>query len=408
MGDQIKIKLKKVTACYACQSSSFRQVAVRVDGIPMLACDSCQTLLPEMVPILLSEFYHDHYFDSTEETGSGVGYTEYEINHQPFTFRWAFRLCQHLCPPHEGRLAVLDVGCSSGNLLTLFKENNFRTVGLEFVGKAARKARGRGHDIREMTIENSDFEKGSFEIITALEVLEHLEEFESFFSKVNYLLKDDGIFVAHLPLGVIESFSNSNGNYKWLHESLTHTVYFSTNGLRQLVERYFGHSMYAITRSSMDNGLKVVDCVLLLKKGEWTPYQKSFLTALDNDEINNFQLQDDSQSVRALFEAKFGNIAKAREIAVCHSLNSSKDSGILLDLLAVYYHEGAIISALDLMSKIPRRSRSIYSVQLASNHLLALAEKHHIKINSQVTFFSKYYHSIKKFYQRWKSKVLTR
>ncbi len=70
---------------------------------------------------------------------------------------------------------LLDVGCGDGLLLSLVKEKGIEAKGVDISEKGAEKARAKGHDVVVGDISGPlPFPDNAFDIVTALDVLEHL------------------------------------------------------------------------------------------------------------------------------------------------------------------------------------------------------------------------------------------
>ncbi|MCB1159870.1 MAG: class I SAM-dependent methyltransferase, partial [Leptospiraceae bacterium] len=69
----------------------------------------------------------------------------------------------------------LDVGCSFGGFLSRAKLKGFQVYGVEVSEYSAEYAKKRGIEVFQGNFLNSNFEKESFDVITLVEVIEHLE-----------------------------------------------------------------------------------------------------------------------------------------------------------------------------------------------------------------------------------------
>ena len=78
-----------------------------------------------------------------------------------------------------------------------------------------------------------DLEKieGKFEVIFSNHTVEHLSEFQQFFTSATNLLSDDGIFYVEVPLGAFREVYN-------LKEPITHFNFFSEKSLYNLFKEF--------------------------------------------------------------------------------------------------------------------------------------------------------------------------
>jgi 2-polyprenyl-3-methyl-5-hydroxy-6-metoxy-1,4-benzoquinol methylase len=95
---------------------------------------------------------------------------------------------------------VLDIGCSSGYLLKLAKNNNFEPYGVELNPNAVKY----GNDNHGLNILNKDlkvanFESNYFDIIVCSQLMEHIVNPENLLSEIHRVLKSDGILIIDSP-----------------------------------------------------------------------------------------------------------------------------------------------------------------------------------------------------------------
>lgn len=103
-----------------------------------------------------------------------------------------------------GTLRILDVGCADGRLLDWFKSSSvgarLDTHGIEMDEAAAATARRRGHRVVSGRFEVDDeLEPGSFDLIVALHVIEHVDDPERFARRAAELLAPGGVFAVATP-----------------------------------------------------------------------------------------------------------------------------------------------------------------------------------------------------------------
>ncbi len=104
----------------------------------------------------------------------------------------------------EGTIRVLDVGCADGRLLDWYKASKagerLETHGIEMDEDSAGEARRRGHRVVAGRFEvDTELEPGSFDLILASHVIEHVDDPKRFAQRAAELLAPGGVFVVYTP-----------------------------------------------------------------------------------------------------------------------------------------------------------------------------------------------------------------
>jgi SAM-dependent methyltransferase len=122
---------------------------------------------------------------------------------------------------------LLDIGCGRGLFLDWAKSQGILTSGVEIIPDLIAQAEARGHQM----IDPAGY-AGAFDVITAIDVLEHLrlDQLREMLATAARLLTPDGVFIARFPNGASPFF----GAYQ--HGDLTHTMALTPNALRQVAE----------------------------------------------------------------------------------------------------------------------------------------------------------------------------
>jgi SAM-dependent methyltransferase len=135
--------------------------------------------------------------------------------------------------------AVLDVGCGSGIFLqALQRAGATNLVGIEPGAIAAQYARRRlpKATILEQTFETAEFGEAVFDLVTAINVIEHLYSPARFFAFVAWILKPGGLLYIRTPnWGAAKKYG-----VKWrgLHVDYEHVYYFDRLTLGNYLHRY--------------------------------------------------------------------------------------------------------------------------------------------------------------------------
>ena len=116
--------------------------------------------------------------------------------------RRVMALLKRLAKP--GRIRILDVGCADGRLLDWYKASpagdRLETHGIEMSERPAEIARRRGHRVVTGRFEiDEELKPGSFDLILALHVIEHVDDPKRFAQRAADLLAPGGLFVLTTP-----------------------------------------------------------------------------------------------------------------------------------------------------------------------------------------------------------------
>jgi SAM-dependent methyltransferase len=115
---------------------------------------------------------------------------------------WARRLRRRLrwsCPPWRGDGRYLDVGCGSGAALGVAQTLGWRVAGIEMDEAAAAKARRFTAEVYLGDVRSAPFGPASFDVVTALHVLEHVPDPVAVVRRMLEWLAPDGLVIVEVP-----------------------------------------------------------------------------------------------------------------------------------------------------------------------------------------------------------------
>ena len=125
------------------------------------------------------------------------------------------KICTTLSNPNP---SILDVGCGTGANLKMLVEFG-RTEGVDISPQAVDFCRERGLDsVKLGAIEQLPYDSGSFDLVTALDVVEHLDDDVAGLREMRRVLRRDGRVLLFVPAfmflwGVQDDVSNHRRRY---------------------------------------------------------------------------------------------------------------------------------------------------------------------------------------------------
>lgn len=214
--------------CNACSGTTFKQFAIRGDGMEIKQCTYCGLGVVASLPESTDEYYDDNYY---VDAGSS-GYEDYSFMAE-HGLGWAAALVQLLAD--HGK--ILDIGCADGYLLNKFT-SAFDKSGIEVNARAAGQARDKGirllgNDLLDPQLVHDH--RSEFDVVTSIAVFEHLLDFHGGFRTAVELLKEDGFMLFEVPV-----MSAEGSNVAWMNSSFEHIYYPTEGAIRHIIETELG------------------------------------------------------------------------------------------------------------------------------------------------------------------------
>jgi SAM-dependent methyltransferase len=178
---------RAMVSCHVCSSTDDRTY-IEARGYRIAQCRSCGLWFvnPQPTTKELKEFYAAY--------DDGEQWRDLEEHFNRGVRRAILRLKQ------SG--AVLDIGCGSGNFLRCMKDKGFSAFGIEPSGSGSDYAReAHGVDIYHGMIEDylAANRERSFDVVTLLNVLEHLTDPARILLELKQVLSPDGVLAIVVP-----------------------------------------------------------------------------------------------------------------------------------------------------------------------------------------------------------------
>jgi len=217
--------------CVGCLSKN-KTFYTKRSGFDYYKCSDCKMISLYSVPKSYSDIYEAEYFKGGS---GGFGYVNYDEDKEPMreSFKRYLSIVENLSNK-KGKL--FDVGAATGFFINLAKEYGFSVSGVEISDFAADIARKRGFDVKTGVLEFKEIDKESFDVITMLDVIEHMPDPEVSLQISNKILKSGGLLVINTPdSGSI--YSKMMGKNWHLLIPPEHIHLFNKDGIKKLLQR---------------------------------------------------------------------------------------------------------------------------------------------------------------------------
>jgi SAM-dependent methyltransferase len=206
--------------CPACGLETGKRVGEK-NGYSLARCTRCGTLfVVELPPASAADVYED-YYDGAARTPPAF-----------LTKRFDELVGAFARSRQTNRF--LDVGCGAGMLLQAARRAGWNACGLEVSLPAVEHVRSMGFEVVHGELRQAPFEPGTFDVVTIVEVLEHVPDPVELLRSAATLLRPGGLLWATTPHG--RGLSGRALSLDWSVVSPPeHLQLFSVEGLRAAV-----------------------------------------------------------------------------------------------------------------------------------------------------------------------------
>ncbi|MEK6697996.1 MAG: class I SAM-dependent methyltransferase [Nitrospirota bacterium] len=137
---------------------------------------------------------------------------------------------------NSGKGRILDIGCGSGKFLLQMKRLGWDAVGIDLDLKGARLSKAKGLEVYQGILEEMSFPEKSFDVITLIHVIEHLEDPLQTLKESRKYLKKGGKLVIVTPNSDSVGAKYFGINWRgW--EVPRHSYVFSPQMIEKIVEK---------------------------------------------------------------------------------------------------------------------------------------------------------------------------
>ena len=213
-------KRNKCPACsIECASHCFDK-----DGYDIWKCKKCGTMFVYDMPdaFELAKIYaSESYYEMPDEHVYRID----KENHRRLK----------IIKKYKSKGKILDIGCAKGLLLDKFIGSGFDTYGIELSSENVKICLGNKHNVYHGYLEDyvASAPEGGFDVITCLDVIEHVADPNIFLMTAASLLNADGVIVVSTPnySGLVAKVLKNRDPFMTPPE---HLNYFTLSGMSKL------------------------------------------------------------------------------------------------------------------------------------------------------------------------------
>jgi len=192
--------------------------------LDIFICSSCHTYFENVTK--LQNAIKSHYrtlFDTDYEQGRP---------HRTLAFRRVLNKIRDI--KSHGKL--LDIGCATGAFLMEAKKHSYTVYGVEPSTWGSSIARKKYHlNVQTKSIENINFPDNYFDVVTLLDVIEHLYDPATTLKRISIMVKKGGLICVVTPN--VSSLASKMLREKWWHIRPSHFFYFSPPTIKRLFKQ---------------------------------------------------------------------------------------------------------------------------------------------------------------------------
>lgn len=232
--------MDKLIKCKICGSDKFNIIINSSDFyltkevFNISECDSCRFRFTTPIPDLnvLPKYYNSYNYDSYIDKPKSVFDKAYKY------FRnIAINNKYNLITGRKEGVAILDIGCGTGDFLKKFKTNGWQTFGIE-PNTSAREIARQVNKIK--VFDEKEYVKlfdNQFDVITMWHSLEHIYDLNYQLTNIKRLLLHDGIILVAVPNS--DSFDAQIYKKFWAAYDLPrHLYHFNKKSVSDLFTKY--------------------------------------------------------------------------------------------------------------------------------------------------------------------------
>lgn len=191
-----------------------------------------EILITNPIPKKIDKYYDfDEYISHTDSKKSIIDKVYQLVRN--YTLKRKLTLVNSLVTDSK---KILDIGCGTGDFLSICKNNSWTTIGVEPNKKARNISQTKNLVIKEKIDDIIQLNE-KFDVITLWHVLEHVPNLTEYIQQLQNLLKDDGTLLIAVP-----NFKSYDAEYYKVHWAAydvpRHIWHFSKISIQKIFASY--------------------------------------------------------------------------------------------------------------------------------------------------------------------------
>ena len=173
--------------CLICGSEKLKQLSGYYERHELVACENCGFVFMERIPTLdeLNAYYSKYSYSESDYMS-------------PITIR-IYNLWLDEFERYRKNNKILDVGCGRGWFLQEAKKRGWEVYGTEFSEAAIELCESEGIKMTGGQLTSDSFHAEEFDVITSIEVIEHINNPKEEIAYIHKFLRKGGMFYCTTP-----------------------------------------------------------------------------------------------------------------------------------------------------------------------------------------------------------------
>jgi 2-polyprenyl-3-methyl-5-hydroxy-6-metoxy-1,4-benzoquinol methylase len=257
-------KSKLGTPCICSGQGLFKY---RLHEFDFYNCEVCTLHFVHPRPPV-NQMYDSAYFSGGEQ---GHGYANYELDKKGQE-KFYLKLLRKIRKHDDSLVSVLDVGCANGYFVDLAQREGFESFGIDIADSAISWGKRLNRNVRKASIHDLNLDY-KYDVISALDVIEHLPDPITFMTAAYELLNKSGIVVINVPN--FGSFYSRLRGKNW-HALIPpeHYFFFNKKAMSSMLNRL---DFQIVSMQSVSKTLPIrYILTVILSSPQFSPKIKSF------------------------------------------------------------------------------------------------------------------------------------